>query len=184
MNKAKLICSYARGKNILDIGCSGYDNVHSLHHQMEKILGKWITGIDSVNGEVVDFVCDVNNDMSWLGDNFFDTIILSETIEHIGNPFKLIRECHRVLRKNGRIIITTPNACSIFQVLTSDKSQDMFLFNKQQLEKALKKGGFVIVKSKYYNNFFSKNPFLMLSCWLIPSFIPKLRQTLFIAGEK
>ncbi|MEM4325817.1 MAG: class I SAM-dependent methyltransferase [Candidatus Pacearchaeota archaeon] len=41
--------------------------------------------------------------------NFFDVIISFETIEHISEYTEFLCECKRVLKKNGRIIISTPN---------------------------------------------------------------------------
>jgi len=42
-------------------------------------------------------------------DNSIDCLICSEVIEHLENDEKFIEEAHRVLRKNGRLILTTPN---------------------------------------------------------------------------
>lgn len=42
-------------------------------------------------------------------DAFFDYILSSEGIEHLEDQYQFIRECYRVLRKNGTLVITTPN---------------------------------------------------------------------------
>lgn len=39
----------------------------------------------------------------------FDYIASIEGIEHLENPFAWARECHRLLRPGGRLILTTPN---------------------------------------------------------------------------
>jgi ubiquinone/menaquinone biosynthesis C-methylase UbiE len=44
---------------------------------------------------------------SFLSNNF-DVVILGSVIEHTNRPKELIKECRRVLRPNGIIIITTP----------------------------------------------------------------------------
>jgi len=41
--------------------------------------------------------------------NQFELIILSEVIEHLENPNFLLNEIHRILKKNGEVIINTPN---------------------------------------------------------------------------
>jgi SAM-dependent methyltransferase len=38
----------------------------------------------------------------------FDLIIHSDTLEHIPDPLRAMRECHRILRKGGRCIYTIP----------------------------------------------------------------------------
>lgn len=49
----------------------------------------------------------------------FDVVIFSELIEHLGlNPVWTLSEIHRVLRPNGFVIITTPNALSLERLST------------------------------------------------------------------
>ena len=43
----------------------------------------------------------------------FDIFVCIEGIEHIENPFHLVREAHRILKANGRLILTTPNIASL-----------------------------------------------------------------------
>ena len=42
-------------------------------------------------------------------DEMFDVIVLIETIEHVIQPEKLIKEIHRVLRPGGLVYLSTPN---------------------------------------------------------------------------
>lgn len=42
-------------------------------------------------------------------DNSFDVITAMEVLEHIDNPKTFLKEAHRLLRKNGVLLITTPN---------------------------------------------------------------------------
>ena len=43
------------------------------------------------------------------GDAAFDVLVAIEGIEHLENQFGFIRECHRILRPGGQLILTTPN---------------------------------------------------------------------------
>ena len=43
-------------------------------------------------------------------DESFDCVISFQVIEHIKNDVEFVQEIHRVLRPNGRLILTTPNA--------------------------------------------------------------------------
>ena len=47
-------------------------------------------------------------------DASFDVVIFSELIEHLGlNPVRVLSEIHRVLRPQGRVVVTTPNFLSL-----------------------------------------------------------------------
>ena len=56
---------------------------------------------------------DLNNDLPYPED-FFDFIMCMECIEHIESSYHLLREFSRVIKKGGKLIITTPNILSIF----------------------------------------------------------------------
>lgn len=41
--------------------------------------------------------------------NFFDVVVSFETIEHLPHPKRFISDCYRVLKKGGRLILSSPN---------------------------------------------------------------------------
>jgi len=47
-------------------------------------------------------------------DNSFDVITMFQFIEHLHDRKKLLQECNRVLKTNGLLILTTPNAIKSF----------------------------------------------------------------------
>ncbi len=46
-------------------------------------------------------------------DGEFDAVCCVEGIEHIERPFDFVRECRRVLRSGGSLILTTPNISAL-----------------------------------------------------------------------
>jgi ubiquinone/menaquinone biosynthesis C-methylase UbiE len=52
-----------------------------------------------------------------LPDASFDCILLSEVIEHLPDPQVSIQEAARVLRRGGRLLVTTPNYRSFWPVM-------------------------------------------------------------------
>lgn len=107
-----IISLIGSGKRILDIGC-GEGLLCKL--LMEK--GNEVIGID-ISDNAVElakrnginaFVCDVENEALPF-EGFFDVIILSEVLEHLISPKKVIKKLMVYLKpKDGYFVITFPN---------------------------------------------------------------------------
>jgi SAM-dependent methyltransferase len=83
--------------------------------------------------------------------DFFDTVISIEFIEHIEEPWKFIAEINRILKKGGICILTSPY---IFPWHNRGKDLDFFRFSKEGLIYSFEKHGFKILESNTYNGFF------------------------------
>ncbi|RIK17457.1 MAG: hypothetical protein DCC52_16830 [Chloroflexi bacterium] len=84
-------------------------------------------------------------------ENSFDVILLSEVIEHVAAPEFTLRECWRVLKKNGAVAMTTPNLWdarrvyypALGKVWSGDAdATHQTLFNPQTLKKVFERAGF------------------------------------------
>lgn len=65
-------------------------------------------------------------------DKTFDYVVLTEVIEHLENPHQTVRECNRILKPNGKVIITTPNITNIFSRLKFLINGEFFCFSKPE----------------------------------------------------
>lgn len=146
--------------------------------------------LDGVKDYNPDICCDINKGLP-LKKNSVDIIIAGELIEHLDNPFKFIREVYRVLKKNGTLILSTPNICSFinrFKMLSGRlpsycaAPQDnvgferhIVDFNLYVINKILEDAGFKVVKK-------TSNGIIFHSKLLLPSFLtpPNLGETLII----
>jgi ubiquinone/menaquinone biosynthesis C-methylase UbiE len=54
--------------------------------------------------------CDLNKRKIPFSDNTFDEVYSRFVFEHINNPNKFLKDCIRVLKKKGRLILMTDNA--------------------------------------------------------------------------
>jgi len=75
------------------------------------LLGWSCTGLDinkRHHPKVTTIQCDLNDGFP-VGDGGFDLVTAGEIIEHMIDESALLRECHRVLRPNGQLVLTTPN---------------------------------------------------------------------------
>jgi 2-polyprenyl-3-methyl-5-hydroxy-6-metoxy-1,4-benzoquinol methylase len=98
------------GGNILDVGCGSGKFL-----DLMKSLGWKTTGVDFDEKAVLSAKLkglDVHLgslEEQHFPDNYFDTVTLSHVIEHVYDPPALLKECARILKSGGTIVICTPN---------------------------------------------------------------------------
>ena len=99
---------------VVDVGCgSGNLTLHSA----EKC--KLAIGLDpsesavrfcnSINSNVHSIFIPATGDALPFPDESVDVVFFVEVIEHLDEPMKIISEIWRVLKKGGRVFVTTPN---------------------------------------------------------------------------
>jgi len=115
-----------RDSSVLELGCYmqitpalsgllGYGEVRGGY--MGNAGGWHRSSVTAADGEV--FTChidlfNVEADRFPYADNHFDTVLCCELLEHLEkDPMHMMSEIHRVLKPNGTLILTTPNAVSI-----------------------------------------------------------------------
>jgi len=59
-------------------------------------------------------------------DGFFDAIFAGEIIEHLYDTDAFLQECSRVLKPGGTIVISTPNLCSLNNLLSIIFQKQLF----------------------------------------------------------
>jgi methionine biosynthesis protein MetW len=100
------------GENILDIGCGDgafgylaierYDNVYGVD------ISETALKIAASRGILTQKI-NLNNNRLPFESNFFDAVVSLDVIEHVFDPANHISEARRVLKKDGIIVIATPN---------------------------------------------------------------------------
>ena len=58
-------------------------------------------------------ICDIQHQELPYSNSYFDIVILGDIIEHVFDTDDLLRKCKKVLKKGGKLLITTPNVASI-----------------------------------------------------------------------
>ena len=117
-----LLSKLPKGK-VLEIGCSSGEFLASLKKKGWEVRGLEISKKatqKAIDKGVDASVHDANKKFP-LEDNSYDVVISRETIEHLYEDVDFLNECYRVLKKDGTLIITTPN-------LTSLKNRILMLF--------------------------------------------------------
>jgi len=120
--RAEATFKMLEGKEILDVGCAsgslakliaqkGY-KVHAIDVLESSIeIAKDFCSYPNVSYEVRDVI------KQQFPENSFDCVIFLETIEHVENPAIFLKEFHRILKPGGCVIISTPNATSLKNIL-------------------------------------------------------------------
>jgi len=78
----------------------------------------------------------------------FDAVVMSHVIEHVHNPLRLMKECYRILKSGGRVVLVTPNGKSwghrMFQDawLGLDPPRHLHVFTPRSLCQLVERAGF------------------------------------------
>jgi predicted SAM-dependent methyltransferase len=110
----------------------------------------WLKHPDSIGVDV----CHYNNDVvasamqSPFREGSVDFVVAKQFLEHVDTQC-FIRECWRILKKNGKLLLETPNALYIFKILRALRLQEsnpypehIQTFSSAELRNLLERNGF------------------------------------------
>ncbi|MBI2047583.1 MAG: class I SAM-dependent methyltransferase [Parcubacteria group bacterium] len=144
---------------LLDVGCSNGDFLYFAK----------LRGFDPYGVEVNELTAEVAQsrgldvkqgtlEEAAYPNDFFDAIFLGDVIEHVKDPAALLAESFRILKKDGTLIISTPNLDSFWARATFKSYKwfnipwsvltpphHLFQFSEDNLKQFLKENGFTPV---------------------------------------
>lgn len=141
-----------RGK-VLDIGCS-----YGFFLEEAKAKGWDTYGIEIASVTAKESkkrglnILNCNLKKAKFQKNFFDLITLWDVLEHLKNPLKVLRECKRILKKDGVLFIQSPNMNSFMSKFQREywewlmPNEHLWHFSPKTLRKILKEAGFKDIK--------------------------------------
>ena len=162
-----------KGNKILDLGGGARDSYYKEHSNKEIIC---------IDLQDADIIHDLNNGIPF-EDNTIDGIIIANLLQHLDSPFNFMKECKRVLKDNGKIILITPNSLSLVEIMIhygKRESNDLnynhriYLWNRSLMHSLIKRAGFNIEKFELFECFWNRNYLLKLLVWLIPILRPQM----------
>jgi len=182
-------------KNILDIGCYDGTFLFLVKNKKNKFYGIETSdyGVreSRKKGIAVErFFIDDKTKLPFKND-FFDLVIAGEIIEHIYDTDFFLREIYRLLKKDGFLLISTPNIASfgrrlmlffglnpIIEISPNEQNSSGHIryFTFRTLKKLLKKHGFkIIIRRPDIINFSSNGRFkLAFLARIFPNFSQSL----------
>jgi len=124
------------GKRLLDVGCG----IGAIALELQK-RGFQVTGVDfsevAVNRclerGLNAFVSDVDGDGLKFADKTFDVVWAGDVIEHVFDPIFLLEEVDRVLKDNGRLLMSVPNNFTLakrLKIFLSGKSPQSNIYRR------------------------------------------------------
>lgn len=114
----KFLAFHATKEKVLDVGSGG------------SAYGKFFPNRISVDVDPSrnpDMIADAHN--LPFNDEEFEIIICTEVLEHVRDPQKVIDECYRVLKKGGKLLLTTR-----FVYPLHDAPNDLWRFTRPNLK--------------------------------------------------
>ena len=187
--KFNFIKSKINKKNThLDIGCGSGTFVSILNNKFSAgidISSKQIKFANKTYGDKKKIFYSYKKKIPF-NKNKFNSISLIELIEHLSNQEirRLMKEIHKVLKKGGKVYITTPNYLSLWPVLelivnqissVSYKHQHINKFHFMNIEKIIDKKKYNIKKC---NSFMLFSPFLAFISFKLSINFSKIEQIL------
>jgi 2-polyprenyl-3-methyl-5-hydroxy-6-metoxy-1,4-benzoquinol methylase len=154
-------------KKILDIGCSQ----GTVSYKLKQNGGQWLhTDVDFTNLETAAYILGKNVfqlDPLYLPvrNEQFELVLTLDFLEHIDHDRKMIGEIFRVLKKNGRVIISTPISgkffllnklkyiCGLYPEIYGHKREG---YSLKQLAEMLSDNGFIVETATTYAKFFTE----------------------------
>ncbi len=144
---------------LLDVGCGGGRFLNRMKKRGWQVEGtdfdeqatKKVTARYSIQTHVGDLP------QCALPANSFDVITMSQTIEHLYDPQSTLRECLRVLKPGGLLVMTTPNVNSLGASEFGpywrgwEAPRHLHLFSVESLKKLSERAGFVIDEAHTYS---------------------------------
>ena len=153
----KFLLSYLsiqKDSTVIDVGCGVGSNLPLL-----KSMGLKVIGIDSESYSL-SFAKNLSGTLLINGDvlrlpvksNSIGLVIATDLLEHLDDDSMGIKEIHRTLRREGKVILTVPAFKSLWGI------QDVVGMHKRRYSKneflrKIEREGFIVLKSSYFNFF-------------------------------
>lgn len=141
-----------RGR-LLDVGCGNGEYLERMRQLDWDVIGvepdekaaciaREGFGLEIITGSLED---------AEFTDESFDAITMNHVIEHASDPLGLLKECRRILKPGGRLVVITPNIQSLGRRMFKeawlhwDPPRHLFLFSLPSLRLSAERSGLDVI---------------------------------------
>ena len=184
-----LFCHLPIALNILGYEACGIDL--EIKHEIAERCKKY---------NITNKECNLLKDKIPFDNNYFDVVIFSETLEHLNfHPLRIFQEINRILKINGKVIITTPNLLRlnnrikllIGQSINYDLREEYSIathfreYSSEEIKYLLQKGFFKNIKISYKDfNYPGANKAVFITNKIIGFIFSFLKSNIIAIGDK
>ena len=135
INALKEASTYARGI-LLDVGCGTKPYRKVFLSRLTRYIGIELLSTLTYSPDIDVFASGLQLPFS---EGSIDTVLSTQTIEHVPEPQKFFDECYRVLKTDGFIIIVAPQTWGLHE-----EPHDYYRYTRYGLQYLAEKSGFRI----------------------------------------
>lgn len=149
----KYISTSSNQRRLLDIGCAfGY----MLEAAQQYGYDSWGLEISHAADEAAKLgfnVLKVSLEETAFCDEYFDIVTGIDVIEHIPEPMRFLKECKRILKSGGILLLVTPNSSSLPARIMKNKwshykAEHLHYYSQFSIKKLLSNSGFININIK------------------------------------
>lgn len=146
-----------RSGRVLDIGCGRGWQLHDLQARGVEVVGTELSE-DAARFARQDLGLDVRTGLletCGFAPESFDLVMAWHSLEHLSSPRRTLTEAHRLLRKDGYLLVVVPNFSSLQACIAGrhwfhlDVPRHLYHFSEDTLVRLLADAGFQVVSTDF-----------------------------------
>ena len=154
---------YASKGRILDVGCGRGDFLLMMRERGWEAFGLELDSrVSSKSKERLDLRSGSLSDIRF-PDSYFEAVTFWHVFEHVKEPEWTLKECSRILKPGGLLVLAVPNMGSLQARLSGkgwfhlDPPFHLYHYSAENIKKLLEKKGFEVLKVRHFS--FEYNPY-------------------------
>ena len=141
-------------ERLLEIGCgNGFFLEEALKQNYGQVYGvePGKKSVAKANHNLKTYIKEGIFKPSLFHKNFFDVICCFQTLDHIPDPNKIIKECYKILKRGGYMLFLNHDVESLFAKILGEKSpiidiEHTYLYSHITIKKIFEKHNFKVLK--------------------------------------